>query len=452
MHAVAAGAGPTIVLLHPEPGDASTFAAVIPRLADGYRVLALDLRGHGASAKPRGDYSVATQAVVRHALPRRGGSQAGRARREQLRRDRRPAHRRARAGAGPGTGAVGNVRVRRLSPAVERAPAFVLGRAPAGTRRTSARHRARVPGAIRRPVTREHGTDRRGAGRVHRSEIPSLACGNKRTNSTSAPSSRCSAASRRRRCCCGVGTTPQRLLAGLAASSGTSWTLGSHSSTTAATIRHSSSPRRSAATRASSSPRSARSEPDALGARFRSRRRGARTPRPTARGAGHRGTARRCAAGRSHPTRSRSAGSASNAQTSCAELLEVPRDRRAAIRSLPERPGRRSRPLRCATTGRDFHMASTTVSPKPSARLFCTTTLACRWSALMIAAFSSASSIGTHTRCVRCCTSLGSACHCETQSRKNLIRLGVVGDAARLRAGEDQVRVRVIGDVLRECP
>jgi pimeloyl-ACP methyl ester carboxylesterase len=63
MHAVAAGAGPTIVLLHPEPGDASTFAAVTPRLADGYRVFALDLRGHGASAKPRGDYSVATQAA-----------------------------------------------------------------------------------------------------------------------------------------------------------------------------------------------------------------------------------------------------------------------------------------------------------------------------------------------------------------------------------------------------
>ena len=77
MHAVTAGAGPTIVLLHPEPGDASTFAAVIPRLADEYRVLALDLRGHGASAKPRGDYSVATQAVVRHALPRRSGKPGG---------------------------------------------------------------------------------------------------------------------------------------------------------------------------------------------------------------------------------------------------------------------------------------------------------------------------------------------------------------------------------------
>ncbi len=62
MHALEAGTGAPLVLLHPEPGDASTFAAVLPRLCDTHRVLALDLRGSGASAKPRGDYSVATQA------------------------------------------------------------------------------------------------------------------------------------------------------------------------------------------------------------------------------------------------------------------------------------------------------------------------------------------------------------------------------------------------------
>jgi pimeloyl-ACP methyl ester carboxylesterase len=62
MHALEAGAGPAVVLLHPEPGDATTFVAVIAELAGDYRVLALDLRGHGASAKPSGDYSVATQA------------------------------------------------------------------------------------------------------------------------------------------------------------------------------------------------------------------------------------------------------------------------------------------------------------------------------------------------------------------------------------------------------
>ena len=42
------------------------------------------------------------------------------------------------------------------------------------------------------------------------------------------------------------------------------------------------------------------------------------------------------------------------------------------------------------------------------------------------------------------------ACHCETHSPKHLVRLGVVGDAARLRAGKDQVRVGAVGDVFRE--
>jgi hypothetical protein len=34
-------------------------------------------------------------------------------------------------------------------------------------------------------------------------------------------------------------------------------------------------------------------------------------------------------------------------------------------------------PTAVTTTGRDFHVASATVSPKPAARLFCTTTAAC---------------------------------------------------------------------------
>ena len=63
LHVVEAGIGPAVVLLHPEPGDASTFAAVLPQLSNEYRVLAPDLRGHGKSAKPRGDYSVPTQAA-----------------------------------------------------------------------------------------------------------------------------------------------------------------------------------------------------------------------------------------------------------------------------------------------------------------------------------------------------------------------------------------------------
>ena len=55
-------------------------------------------------------------------------------------------------------------------------------------------------------------------------------------------------------------------------------------------------------------------------------------------------------------------------------------------------------PTAVATTGRDFHIASATVSPKPSAMLFWTTTSAARWSALTITAFSSASSSGRQTR------------------------------------------------------
>ena len=48
-----------------------------------------------------------------------------------------------------------------------------------------------------------------------------------------------------------------------------------------------------------------------------------------------------------------------------------------------------------------FHIASATVSPKPSARLFWTTTAAWRWRAFTIAAASSASAIGMHARCTR---------------------------------------------------
>src|SRR4051812_40945301 len=50
-------------------------------------------------------------------------------------------------------------------------------------------------------------------------------------------------------------------------------------------------------------------------------------------------------------------------------------------------------------------MASATVRPNPSARLFCTTTSARRWSALTTRAFSSPSSIGKHARWTRARTS-----------------------------------------------
>jgi 2-hydroxy-6-oxonona-2,4-dienedioate hydrolase len=64
IHAVEAGEGDPVVLLHPLPGHSGSFARVLPLLAELHHVLAPDLRGNGSSGKPRGDYSVPTQAEV----------------------------------------------------------------------------------------------------------------------------------------------------------------------------------------------------------------------------------------------------------------------------------------------------------------------------------------------------------------------------------------------------
>ena len=66
-------------------------------------------------------------------------------------------------------------------------------------------------------------------------------------------------------------------------------------------------------------------------------------------------------------------------------------------------------PTRLATTGRPFHIASATVRPKPSARLFWTTTSARRWRALTMAAFSSVSSMGSWAITIRVRTDDGMA-------------------------------------------
>ncbi len=57
-----AGEGQTVVLLHGIAGDSRTWIEVMRRLASRYRLLAPDLPGHGASAKPRGDYSLGAHA------------------------------------------------------------------------------------------------------------------------------------------------------------------------------------------------------------------------------------------------------------------------------------------------------------------------------------------------------------------------------------------------------
>jgi pimeloyl-ACP methyl ester carboxylesterase len=57
-----AGWGPLIVLIHGVTGSSETWADVIGPLAEKYTVVAPDLLGHGASAKPRGDYSLGAYA------------------------------------------------------------------------------------------------------------------------------------------------------------------------------------------------------------------------------------------------------------------------------------------------------------------------------------------------------------------------------------------------------
>lgn len=55
---VVAGSGPPLVLVHGIGDSSATWEQVIPLLARDHLVLAPDLLGHGASDKPRADYSV----------------------------------------------------------------------------------------------------------------------------------------------------------------------------------------------------------------------------------------------------------------------------------------------------------------------------------------------------------------------------------------------------------
>ncbi len=53
-----AGSGPVLLLIHGMAGSSETWLPVMPALARDFTVVAPDLMGHGASAKPRGDYSL----------------------------------------------------------------------------------------------------------------------------------------------------------------------------------------------------------------------------------------------------------------------------------------------------------------------------------------------------------------------------------------------------------
>jgi pimeloyl-ACP methyl ester carboxylesterase len=57
-----AGAGPAVLLLHGIGDSSRAWLEIMPRLARDHTVIAPDLLGHGASDKPRADYSVAAYA------------------------------------------------------------------------------------------------------------------------------------------------------------------------------------------------------------------------------------------------------------------------------------------------------------------------------------------------------------------------------------------------------
>jgi pimeloyl-ACP methyl ester carboxylesterase len=58
------GDGPVLLLIHGIGGDWTTWDPVLAPLADAYRVIAVDLPGHGGSAKGAGDYSLGGLANV----------------------------------------------------------------------------------------------------------------------------------------------------------------------------------------------------------------------------------------------------------------------------------------------------------------------------------------------------------------------------------------------------
>ena len=72
-----AGSGPVLVLLHGIASSSATWDDVVPWLAERYTVVAPDLLGHGASAKPRSDYSLGAHAnAVRDLLGALGHERA----------------------------------------------------------------------------------------------------------------------------------------------------------------------------------------------------------------------------------------------------------------------------------------------------------------------------------------------------------------------------------------
>jgi len=64
MHVVEDGkpGAPAVLLIHGTAGSTAWWDPVVPRLADAYRVIRVDLLGHGRSASPTDGYDIPTQA------------------------------------------------------------------------------------------------------------------------------------------------------------------------------------------------------------------------------------------------------------------------------------------------------------------------------------------------------------------------------------------------------
>jgi uncharacterized protein (TIGR04551 family) len=64
VHYREAGSGPAVVLIHGFGASLDSWAGVIPEVAQGHRVIAIDLKGFGWTSRPEGDYSPAAQAAL----------------------------------------------------------------------------------------------------------------------------------------------------------------------------------------------------------------------------------------------------------------------------------------------------------------------------------------------------------------------------------------------------
>lgn len=71
LHAAACGEGPLAVLLHGITANAYVFLPLMKRLASTFRLVSIDMRGHGRSSKPdtgyaASDYADDIEALIRH--------------------------------------------------------------------------------------------------------------------------------------------------------------------------------------------------------------------------------------------------------------------------------------------------------------------------------------------------------------------------------------------------